>query len=139
MKIHLCDCVTGQGECDFLNIQPGATNSYDFYLAACNCLTGYTGRATSEVTTTLVWGRFAVLTQLWTFSLVYRYLKKNYISLDSQNIMLHGDMNYENISITIKVRTRREFKNCKFFIYLCELRNFCQHSSKINQIWYTCS
>ena len=67
----------------------------------------------------VVWGCFGVLTQLCTFSLAYRYLKKNYISLDSQNKMLHGDINYVNISNKIKVRTRRQFRNCNFsYIFL---------------------
>ena len=64
----------------------------------------------------VVWGRFAVLTQLCTISLVYRYLK-NYIKLDSQKTMLHGNINYVNISNKIKVRTRRQFRNCNFHIF----------------------
>ena len=67
----------------------------------------------------MVWGRFAVLTLLCTFSLAYQYLKKNYISLDSQNIMLHRDINHENMSNEIKVRTTRESKNCNFSYYFC--------------------
>ena len=67
----------------------------------------------------MVWGRFAALMQRCTFSLINRYLKKNYISLDSQNMMLHVDINYVNISNKIIVRTRREFKNCNFsYIFL---------------------
>ena len=67
----------------------------------------------------MVLGRFAVLMQLCTFSLVYQYLQKNFISLDSLNIMLHRDINYVNMSNEIKVRTRREFRNCNFsYIFL---------------------
>ena len=67
----------------------------------------------------MVLGRFAVLMQLCTFSLVYQYLQKNYISLDSLNIMLHRDINYVNVISGIKIHTRRELRNCNFsYIFL---------------------
>ena len=67
----------------------------------------------------MVLGRFAVFMQLCTFSLVYQYLQKNYISLDSLNIMLHRDIKYVNMSNGMKVRTRRELRNCNFsYIFL---------------------
>ena len=57
---------------------------------------------------------FAVLRQICTFSLVFRYPKENYISLDSQRRMLNHDINVEYVRNEIKSHTKREFRNCIF-------------------------
>ena len=62
----------------------------------------------------MVWGSFAVLTQICTFSLIYQYLDMNCISFDSKRRMLHHDINHVNMSNEIRVCTNREFKNCNF-------------------------
>ena len=67
----------------------------------------------------MVWGSFAVLTQICTLSLVYWYPQENYISLDSQRRMLNHDINVVNISDEIKTHTKREFGNCNsLYIFL---------------------
>ena len=65
----------------------------------------------------MVWGSFAVLTQICTLSLVYWYPQENYISLDSQRRMLNHDINVVNISDEIKTQTKREFRNYIYFFF----------------------
>ena len=60
-----------------------------------------------------------MLTKMCTFSLVYLYPKKNYISLDSQRRRLYHDINDVNMSNEIRVCNKREFRHCNFsYIFL---------------------
>ena len=45
----------------------------------------------------MVGGRFAVPMQTYIISLFNRYSNKNYISLDSQRIMLYHDIHYVDV------------------------------------------
>ena len=55
------------------------------------------------------WGLFAVPMQTSSISLFNRYSNKNYISLDSQRIMLYHDIHYGDVKNEIEVWTKREF------------------------------
>ena len=69
----------------------------------------------------MVGGRFAVPMQTSNISLFNRYSNKNYISLDSQRIMLYHDIHYVDVKNKIEVLTKREFKNCNFQQYFLNL------------------
>ena len=58
----------------------------------------------------MVRGRFAVPMQNCSISLFNRYSNKNYISSDSQRIMLYHDLHYIDVENEIEVQTKREFK-----------------------------
>ena len=51
----------------------------------------------------MVMGRFAVPMQTSSISLFNRYSNKNYLSLDSQRIMLYHDIHYVDVEIEIEV------------------------------------
>ena len=62
----------------------------------------------------MVRGRFAVPMQTFSVSLFNSYCNNNYMSLDSQRIMLYDDIHYVDVKNKIEVQTKREFKNCNF-------------------------
>ena len=51
----------------------------------------------------MVMGRFGVPMQTSSISLFNRYSNKNYLSLDSQRIMLYHDIHYVDVEIEIEV------------------------------------
>ena len=51
----------------------------------------------------VVWGHFAVPMQTSSLSLFHRYSNTNYMSIDSQRIMLYHYMNYVNVENDIEV------------------------------------
>ena len=67
----------------------------------------------------MVRGRFAVLREISGLSYVSQYLNDNYTPLDSQRGILSNDLNYLNVTSTVEINPKWEFKSCNFqYIFL---------------------